>query len=121
MAGLQRLAIAHTLRKLSLFDPNDTNPHYTTDLVPVQGSIEANFYIKWDSYSGTTGIDISVQTYDPVTDLWFDLIAFSRITAASGSEKQTVASNLGWQLRLKMVGVSGDEQANIGVGAVVKS
>lgn len=59
---------------------------------------EGTFFLDLTQLSAGT-FDAKIQTYDPLSAKWFDLVAFTQLNAA-GSEKKVVIDNLGDTLQL---------------------
>jgi len=69
------------------------------DVMPFK---EATFFVNVTAISGTNAsLAFKIQTQDPVSLVWSDLVAFTAKTA-TGAEVKFVAANLGQKIALTM-------------------
>jgi len=80
---------------------------------------EANFFLNVVTPSGFT-LTVSVQTLDPVSGGWSEVVAFDPVTGDTEEpERKTVDGNLGSSIRIKYI--IADTSVTFSVGAVLKS
>jgi hypothetical protein len=62
---------------------------------------EITLFIHCSAIAGTTKqLDVKVMTKDPASDHWYQLAAFTQLTAVGG-EMKAVAANLGSQIAIE--------------------
>ena len=80
----------------------------------------AEFYLDVTSLTGTDPtLDVTIQTYDPSTELWKDIVVFDQATGAS-SQLKVATAGLGWKIRVKYVTGGSLTDGDFIVGAVFK-
>jgi len=80
----------------------------------------AEFYLDVTSLTGSSPtLDVTVQAYDPSTELWKDIVVFDQATGA-GSQLKVATAGLGWKIRVKYVTGGTITDCDFVVGAVFK-
>jgi len=78
------------------------------------------FYLNVSSLSGSSPtLDVTIQAYDPSTQIWKDIVVFDQATGA-GSQLKVATAGLGWKLRVKYVTGGTITDCDFVVGAVFK-
>lgn len=63
-------------------------------------------------------LDVKIQSYDPITATWFDVVAFTTVVGQTSTERKAVAANLGHKIAAVITpSESGPEQITLKVGA----
>jgi hypothetical protein len=63
-------------------------------------------------------LDVKVQSYDPITATWFDLVSFTSIVGEVSTERKAVTANLGHKIAAVVTPSTwGPEQITLKVGA----
>jgi len=57
------------------------------------------FTIKCSAITGGT-LTVKVMAYDPITDAWYELVAFTGLSA-TGSERKVVSADIGVKIALE--------------------
>ena len=78
------------------------------------------FYLDVPSLTGSSPtLDVTIQSYDPVTGLWKDIAVFDQATGA-GSQLKVATAGLGWKIRVKYKTGGSLTDCDFVVGAVLK-
>jgi len=78
------------------------------------------FYLDVSSLTGTDPtLDVTIQAYDPSTELWKDIVVFDQATGAS-SQLKVATAGLGWKIRVKYVTGGSLTDGDFVVGTVFK-
>jgi len=79
---------------------------------------EGTFFLDVTAIDGATTLDVKIQTQDPISLKWFDLVAFTQASGVT-TEKKAVIDNLGITLRATYSITSG-KKATFSIGAYLK-
>lgn len=80
---------------------------------------EAIFFLYCSASSGTPTLDVTVETYDELSAIWFPVAAFTQLTG-TGSERLAVAFGLGKILSVKWVIGGGSPSVTFQVNGILK-
>jgi len=78
------------------------------------------YYLNVENLTGTDPtLDVSIQSYDPSTGIWKDIVEFEQATGA-GTQLKVATAGLGWQQRVKYMTGGTITDCDFKVGVVFK-
>lgn len=90
----------------------------TSDSFTVGNYKEASFYLNVTAASGT--LDVTIETKDPVSSEWFELVKFTQATAVTKERKADKTMDIGSVIRASYTIAGETPSFTFSLGAVVK-
>ena len=110
--------VSHTFHKS--VERTGTGAYVTTGIeaLPCGSCKEGTFFLDVTAIEVATTLDCKIQTQDPISLKWFDVVAFTQASAVS-SEKKAVIDNLGNKLQATY-SMTLDKKATFTISGVCK-